>query len=124
MTVLENTILPLKIAGVPPAARKDRGRAALKAVDLLEKSNNKATDLSGGQRQRVAIARALITDPTVIFADEPTGNLDTETGGQIIDLLFRLHKEKDITLIIVTHDHELAQKCDRIINIQDGKVTQ
>lgn len=124
LTVLENTMLPLKIAGLAPAERKRRGREALKAVDLLDKANNRATDLSGGQRQRVAIARALINNPSVIFADEPTGNLDTETGQQVIALLFRLHKERNITLVIVTHDNELARRCDRIVHIQDGKVVQ
>lgn len=122
LTVLENTTLPLKIAGVSPAERKRRGRDALKAVDLLDKSDNRATDLSGGQKQRVAIARALINEPSVIFADEPTGNLDTETGEQVEELLFHLHKERNITLVIVTHDNELARRCDRIIHIQDGKV--
>jgi ABC-type lipoprotein export system ATPase subunit len=124
MTVLENTILPLKIAGVSPMARRRQGNEALKTVGLSSKANNKATDLSGGQRQRVAIARALINDPAVIFADEPTGNLDTETGQQVIDLLFTLHKDKNITLVIVTHDNELARRCDRIIHIQDGKVVK
>jgi putative ABC transport system ATP-binding protein len=124
MTVLENTILPLKIAGTSPAQRKSKGRSALKAVGLLEKAHNLATDLSGGQRQRVAIARALINDPSVIFADEPTGNLDTETGQQVIDLLFKLHTDMNITLVIVTHDADLASRCDNVIHIQDGKVVQ
>ena len=124
LTVLENTTLPLKIGGIPPAERKLRGREVLKAVDLLDKANNRATDLSGGQRQRVAIARALVNEPTVIFADEPTGNLDSETGRQVEQLLFKLHKERNITLVIVTHDSELARRCDRIIHIQDGKVVK
>lgn len=124
LTVLENSILPLKIGGVSPAARKRRGLEALRAVDLVDKADNRATDLSGGQRQRVAIARALINNPSVIFADEPTGNLDTETGKQIIELLFMLHTERNITLVIVTHDAELARRCDRIIHIQDGKVVK
>jgi len=122
LTVLENAMLPLKIAGVAPAERKGRGRDVLKAVGLLDKADNRATDLSGGQRQRVAIARALVNEPSVIFADEPTGNLDTETGKQVEELLFRLHKERNITLVIVTHDNELARRCDRTIHIQDGKV--
>ena len=122
MTVLENTMLPLKIAGVAPGERKRRGRDALEAVDLLDKADNRATDLSGGQKQRVAIARALVGDPSVIFADEPTGNLDTETGQQVIQLLFRLHEERKITLVIVTHDNELAKRCDRVVHIKDGKV--
>ncbi|MGI0134180.1 MAG: ABC transporter ATP-binding protein [Candidatus Micrarchaeaceae archaeon] len=124
LTVLENAVLPLKIGGTSPSVRKSRGRAALEAVGLLDKADNRATDLSGGQRQRVAIARALINNPAVIFADEPTGNLDTETGQQITELLFRLHKDREITLVIVTHDSELARRCDRVIHIQDGKVVK
>ncbi len=124
LTVLENAMLPLKIGGVAPAERKRRGREVLKAVDLLDKADNRATDLSGGQRQRVAIARALINEPSVIFADEPTGNLDSETGKQVEELLFKLHKERNITLVIVTHDSELARRCDRTIHIQDGRVVK
>ena len=122
LTVLENVVLPLKIASTAPAERKRRGREALEAVGLLDKAGNRATDLSGGQRQRVAIARALVSQPSVIFADEPTGNLDSETGQQVIELLFRLQKERGLTLVIVTHDEELARRCSRIVRIQDGKV--
>lgn len=122
LTVIENTYLPLKIAGASPNKRKKAATEALKAVDLLDKADNRATDLSGGQRQRAAIARALINDPDVIFADEPTGNLDSETGQQVINLLFDLHKKRNITLIIVTHDEELAKRCNRVINIRDGKI--
>jgi ABC-type lipoprotein export system ATPase subunit len=124
LTVLENATLPLKIAGVSPMSRKRRGLKTLEAVGLFDKAHNRATDLSGGQRQRVAIARALINEPSVIFADEPTGNLDTETGQQVAELLFRLHKERNITLVIVTHDIDLAKRCSRIIRIQDGKVVK
>lgn len=123
-TVLENVCLPLKIAGVPAAERRKRGEDALRAVDLLDKAKNKATDLSGGQKQRVCIARALVNNPGVIFADEPTGNLDSATGRRIEDLLFKLNKERDITLIFVTHDEDLAARCDRQINIRDGKVVK
>ena len=124
LTVIENTYLPLKIAGISSRKRKDLALKALKSVGLEDKANNKATDLSGGQRQRVAIARALINKPDVIFADEPTGNLDSETGKQVIELLFNIQKENGITLVIVTHDSDLAKKCNRIIYISDGKVTK
>jgi putative ABC transport system ATP-binding protein len=96
----------------------------LKAVGIEEKAKNKANDLSGGQKQRVVISRALINDPQVIFADEPTGNLDTVTGAAIEAMLFRLNKEQGITLIIVTHDQDLAKRCDRIIEIRDGKIVK
>lgn len=124
LTAMENTYLPLKIAGISSARRKVAAEKALKAVGLLDKASNRATDLSGGQKQRVAIARALVGQPDVIFADEPTGNLDTETGQQVIDLLFSLQKERAITLVIVTHDEDLANKCDRTIYITDGKVVK
>lgn len=123
-TVLENVILPLKIAGVGVKARNKRGLEVLKQVELDDKAKNKANDLSGGQKQRVVIARALINDPEVIFADEPTGNLDSATGQKIEDMLFELNKKKGITLIIVTHDHDLAKRCDRQINIADGKIVE
>jgi len=123
-SVLENVILPLKIAGVSSKERKRRGIEALKAVELEDKVNNKASDLSGGQKQRVVIARALINDPRIIFADEPTGNLDSNTGVHVEKLLFKLNKEKGITLIIVTHDEDLAKLCDRQIHIKDGHLLE
>ena len=119
-SVLDNVILPLKIAGVPPRERKARGMAALEQLELADKARNKATDLSGGQKQRVVIARALVNNPKVIFADEPTGNLDTSTGAVVEDILFSLNKEKGITLIVVTHDVDLASRCDRQIFLRDG----
>ena len=121
-SVLENVILPLKIGGVSSRERKQRGLEVLKAVDLEEKANSKAADLSGGQKQRVVIARALINEPQIIFADEPTGNLDSNTGALIEDLLFQLNKENGISLIIVTHDEDLARRCDRQLYIKDGKL--
>jgi putative ABC transport system ATP-binding protein len=117
-TVLNNVILPLKIAGVGFRERKRRALEALKTVELDDKAKNKAKDLSGGQKQRVCIARAIVNNPKVIFADEPTGNLDTVTGDKIIDLLFSLHT----TLIVVTHDEDLAKKCKRTIHIKDGEL--
>lgn len=121
-TVLNNVILPLKIAGLGFRERKRRAMEALETVEIADKAKNKANDLSGGQKQRVCIARAIVNNPKVIFADEPTGNLDTVTGDKIMKLLFELNKTKGITLIIVTHDEDLAAKCKRQIRIADGKV--
>lgn len=123
-TVLENVILPLKIAGVNSRERKKRALSALKTVDLADKAGNRANDLSGGQKQRVVIARALVNEPQIIFADEPTGNLDSATGKLVEDKLFELNRTKHITLIIVTHDEELAKRCDRQIHIKDGKIVR
>ena len=123
-TVLNNVILPLKIAGLSRKDRNRRGMEALKAVELSDKASNKALNLSGGQKQRVCIARALINNPSIIFADEPTGNLDSATGKKIEDLLFKLNKDKEITLIVVTHDPDLAARCDREIHIKDGRLVK
>lgn len=119
-TVLDNVMLPLKIAGTSRRTRKARAMEALKTVDLEDKAKSRANDLSGGQKQRVCIARAIVNNPEVIFADEPTGNLDTVTGDKIMDLLFNLNKKKGITLIIVTHDDDLAKRCSRQIWVKDG----
>lgn len=121
-TVLNNVILPLKVAGVNAKERNRRGLEALKSVELDDKARNKANNLSGGQKQRVVIARALVNNPNIIFADEPTGNLDSKTGQKIEDLLFKLNQEKGITLIVVTHDDELARQFDRQIYIKDGHI--
>ena len=122
LTVLENVMLPLKIAGVGSAECRRRAMEALEQVELADKAKNRATDLSGGQKQRAAIARALVTGPEVIFADEPTGNLDTATGHAVIKLMFELQRKQNITLVIVTHDSDLSRLCDRTITIQDGKI--
>lgn len=121
-SVLENVALPLKIGRVGRAERKRRATAALEQVGLADKARNKANNLSGGQKQRVVIARALVNNPQVIFADEPTGNLDSTTGSMIERLLFSLNAKHRITLIIVTHDAELAARCDRQIHIKDGQI--
>jgi putative ABC transport system ATP-binding protein len=121
-SVLENVVLPLKIAGVGSKERNHRGMQVLKQVELEDKAKNKANDLSGGQKQRVVIARALINEPQIIFADEPTGNLDSTTGQKIEDMLFDLNKKKGITVIIVTHDQDLAKRCDRQLKIADGRI--
>ncbi|MDR0591555.1 MAG: ABC transporter ATP-binding protein [Candidatus Nomurabacteria bacterium] len=121
-SVLSNVILPLKISGISKRERKNRAMEALKTVELDDKAKAKARDLSGGQKQRVCIARALVNNPKVIFADEPTGNLDSTTGEKIEDLLFSLNLNNRITLIIVTHDSDLAARCDRQLHIKDGKI--
>jgi putative ABC transport system ATP-binding protein len=121
-SVLENVVLPMKIAGVPRGERRRRGLAALEQLELADKAKNKALNLSGGQKQRTVIARALVNDPRIIFADEPTGNLDTATGAVVEDILFSLNRENGITLIVVTHDEELAARCDRRIMIRDGLI--
>ena len=121
-TVLQNVILPLKIGGISSRKRKEIALKALEAVELTDKAKNKASNLSGGQKQRVCVARAIANSPEIIFADEPTGNLDSKTSKKIEDLLFGLNKNNGITLIIVTHDEALAQKCDRQIRIQDGQI--
>jgi putative ABC transport system ATP-binding protein len=121
-SVLENVMLPLKIARVPSRERRRRALAALDRLELADKAGNRAVDLSGGQKQRVVIARALVNDPRIIFADEPTGNLDSATGRVVEDMLFDLNREQGITLVIVTHDEDLAARCDRRVYLRDGLV--
>jgi putative ABC transport system ATP-binding protein len=121
-TSFQNVMLPLEIAQVPRRKRKAMAEEALKAVELDDKTNTQASKLSGGQKQRLAIARAIVNKPSLIFADEPTGNLDSKTGEKIMDLLFELNKTLGSTLIIVTHDHELAARCRVQVRIKDGKI--
>lgn len=121
-SVMDNVTLPLKIAGVSPRARRERALAVLRQFELEDKAASNANDLSGGQKQRVVISRALINEPTVIFADEPTGNLDSATGAIVEDTLFQLNRDRGITLVIVTHDEDLAARCDRQVFIRDGVV--
>lgn len=121
-TVADNVSLPLEIALVPGSDRSARIKRALESVELLDKVANKAKDLSGGQKQRLAIARAIVNEPDIIFADEPTGNLDSATGETIEELLFDYNRNKGVTLIVVTHDHELAAKFDMVVNIRDGRI--
>lgn len=121
-TCYENVSLPLEILGVAVHKRAALIEEALNAVGLLEKKSVYARDLSGGQKQRLAVARAIVSRPKILFADEPTGNLDTITGEAIEKLLFWCNKNYKMTLIIVTHDEELAEKCDLQIMIKDGKV--
>jgi putative ABC transport system ATP-binding protein len=121
-TVLENVIFPLRIRGMSQYRMIRAAMDALEAVDLKEKEHKKAKDLSGGEKQRVCIARALVGAPKIIFADEPTGNLDSHTGEMVEKMLFDLNREKGITLVIVTHDPDLANKCQRIIELKDGEI--
>ncbi|TQL01951.1 ABC transporter ATP-binding protein [Cellulomonas sp. SLBN-39] len=120
-SVLDNVVLPLTIAGVPAARRRRRGMELLERFGLADKAANRATDLSGGQKQRVVLSRALVGQPSVVFADEPTGNLDSATGAQVADELFELHRD-GITVVLVTHDEELAARCDRRLHVQDGRL--
>ena len=118
----ENVELPLLYAGGRIATIRDKAIEVLERVGLGNRIHHRPTELSGGERQRVAIARALVNNPSVIFADEPTGNLDTKTGGEILELFSSLHKEGR-TLIIVTHDPEVSNNADRVVKIRDGIIT-
>jgi len=120
-TALHNVELPLIYNGTPSAERADRARKALASVDLEDRMMHKPNELSGGQRQRVAIARALINNPSIILADEPTGNLDSKTGDEIMALMDRLHAQGN-TIIVVTHEHDIAEYAHRVITIRDGVV--
>lgn len=117
-----NVGLPLEIAGVAPSKRRQKIERALRQVDMIDKRNELAKNLSGGQKQRLAIARAIVRQPQIIFADEPTGNLDSVTGERIEKLLFEFNRKLGSTLVIVTHDVELASKCDMQIEMKDGQV--
>ena len=120
-TALHNVELPLIYNGTPAVERLERAKQALEKVDLTERMNHKPNELSGGQRQRVAIARALVNSPSIVLADEPTGNLDSKTGDEIMTLFENLHSQGN-TIIVVTHEHDVAQHARRVIHIRDGKV--
>jgi putative ABC transport system ATP-binding protein len=120
LTALENVMLPLELAGGADAAA--RARKMLGEVGLGERLGHYPRQLSGGEQQRVALARAFVTRPAVLFADEPTGNLDTHTGQAIVDLLFALNRESGTTLVLVTHDERLAARCDRILRLDSGRL--
>jgi len=121
-TCLQNVLLPLEIARVPMGKRKKMALDALDAVELGEKANLKASTLSGGQKQRLAVARAIVNKPAILFADEPTGNLDSITGDKIMKLLFNLNKKIGCTIILVTHDEDLAKHTSMRIKVKDGKI--
>lgn len=121
-TVYQNVSLPLEIAEISLSKRRKLIEDALTKVELLDKINTKARNLSGGQKQRLAIARSIVNKPKLIFADEPTGNLDSTTGDKIVELLFNLNKTLGITLCIVTHDQELAERCQIQVSLKDGEL--
>ena len=120
-TALHNVELPLIYAGVPAERRVERAKQSLRQVDLEPRMYHKPNELSGGQRQRVAIARALVNNPSILLADEPTGNLDSATGNEIMALFDRLHQQNN-TIILVTHEHDIAVHAHRIIHLRDGKI--
>ncbi len=122
-TSLHNVELPLIYAGVPAVERTERAKATLASVGMESRMNHKPNELSGGQRQRVAIARALVNKPAIILADEPTGNLDSQTGNEIMALFDRLHAEGN-TIVLVTHEHDIAEYAHRIVYIKDGVVAK
>ncbi len=120
LTAAENVELPLLVGGVDPRSARKRALEALASVGLRERADHKPTELSGGQQQRVTIARSLVNDPAIVWADEPTGNLDTKTGREVLDIMHRLNRERGQTYVIVTHDPALAATCDRIIHMESG----
>lgn len=123
-TALENVSMPLIFAGITPKKRQERAINCLKAVGLVERMNHKPGQLSGGQRQRVCIARAIANNPEMIIADEPTGNLDSKKGTEIIEMLKLLNSKYGITLFIITHDIQIAKQAHRIITIKDGQISE
>ena len=122
LTALENVCLPARIARISAVDSEKRGRELLARVGLAERTEHKPSELSGGEQQRVAIARALVNEPELLLADEPTGNLDSQTGGEIIELLKSLRVEKQMTLIIATHDAKVAAHAQRVVELADGRV--
>lgn len=124
LTALENVMVPLELRGDATKEVRERAQELLESVGLGDRTHHYPTQLSGGEQQRVAIARAFINQPKILFADEPTGNLDTETGEYIEDLIFDLNEKQGTTLVLVTHDLELAKKCNRIIKLKNGQVSE
>jgi putative ABC transport system ATP-binding protein len=122
-TALQNTELPLIYSGIPARERREMAKRALASVELTDRMTHKPNELSGGQRQRVAIARALVNEPSILLADEPTGNLDSKTGAEILALFDSLHQRGN-TIILVTHERDVALHAQRIINLRDGEIEQ
>lgn len=124
LTARENVALPLRLQGLSRKEAEKRATAMLERVGLADRVTHRPDQLSGGERQRIAIARALIFEPPVLLADEPTGNLDSATGQEILELLDRLHSEFNTTILLVTHNEEAARYCDRILRLRDGRVVR
>ena len=124
LTAVENVELPLLMAGNPPREARQKALEALNAVGLGDRDGHLPAELSGGQQQRVTIARSFVHDPAVIFADEATGNLDSQTSDEIIDLLLSLNAERGVTMLLVTHDSEIAARCSRVLVMQDGRIVE
>ena len=124
LTAVENVELPLLMAGSPPREARETALEALEAVGLADRDGHLPAELSGGQQQRVTIARSFVHDPAVIFADEATGNLDSKTSDEIIDLLLSLNAERGVTMLLVTHDSEIADRCSRVLVMQDGRIVE
>ncbi len=122
LSAVENAALPLLLDGLPRADALARGRAILERVDMGDRLEHRPEELSGGQQQRVALARALVSDPSILLADEPTGNLDSEAGGRVLDLVDEARKLRGLTVLLVTHDAQVARRADRIVQLRDGKV--
>ncbi len=122
LTALDNVMLPMVYAGVPAEQRKELGIAALQRVGLGERLHNKPNQLSGGQQQRVAVARAIINNPNLLLADEPTGALDSRTTKEVLDLFDELHREQGMTILLVTHEHDVAARAERIVHFHDGRL--
>jgi putative ABC transport system ATP-binding protein len=122
LTAVENVSLPLRLQGIGRQETEKRAAAMLERVGLKNRESHRPDELSGGERQRVAIARALVFHPPLLLADEPTGNLDSVTGEEILDLLEELHREFKSTLLVVTHNEQAAQRCDRILVLRDGEI--
>ena len=122
LTALENVMLPMVYAGVPAEQRRERGTAALERVGLGTRLHNKPNQLSGGQQQRVAVARAIINNPNLLLADEPTGALDSRTTKEVLDLFDELHREQGMTILLVTHEHDVAERAERIVHFHDGRL--
>ncbi len=122
LSAAENIELPLLVSGVKPKDARDKAMRALKTVDLEQWADHRPAELSGGQRQRVTIARSLVNDPAIIWADEPTGALDSKTAAEIMDLMRELNQQNGLTFVLVTHDHGVGERCDRIVHMRDGVI--